>query len=244
MSKMCWGLVGGVLLLAATAGASTENPPKTLRVYGPGGPHHVLEECADLFQEKHGVNVVVIKALPHDLVEKLGEDGDIYYGGAEYMLEEFNRRNPEVLDMTSVEKLHPRRIGIVVRKGNPLAIRGIEDLKREEVDLLDVKLENMRQLHGALPGKSGDIRRFVYTGQEGVGAWLSTPEIDAWVTYKSWHVSLEADSDFIEIPGDHALRFTPVALTHRTPHRQEAMHFITFLKSEAARRIFQEHGWD
>jgi accessory colonization factor AcfC len=231
-------------MLAAASQASTDSPGKILRVYGPGGPHHVLEECANLFREQHGVEVAVIRALPHELEQKLREDGDIYYGGAEYMLEQFDRRNPGVLDMASVEKLHPRRIGIVVRKGNPLNIQGVEDLKRTEVDLLDVKLENMRQLHGTLPGKIGDIRRFVYTGQEGASTWLAIPEIDAWVTYKSWHVSLEADSDFVEIPGDQALRFTPVALTHRTPHRQEARHFITFLKSAEARRIFTEHGWD
>lgn len=231
-------------MLAATAQASTDSPRKVLRVYGPGGPHHVLEECADLFRERHGVEIAVIRALPHELEQRLREDGDIYYGGAEYMLEQFNRRNPGVLDMDSAEKLHPRRIGIVVRKGNPLNIRGIDDLKRAEIDLLDVKLENMRHLHGTLPGKVGDIRHFVYTGQEGATRWLAVPEIDAWVTYKSWHVSLEADSDFIEIPGDHALRFTPVALTHRTPHRQEAQHFITFLKSAEARQIFAEHGWD
>lgn len=244
MPNKYWGLVGGLLLLAATAGASTENPRKTLYVYGPGGPHHVLEECADLFQEKHGVKVVVIKALPHDLAEKLGENGDIYYGGAEYMLEAFDHSNPGLLDMTTLEKLHPRRIGVMVRKGNPLNIKGIEDLNRQGIDILDVKLENMRHFHGTGTDRSSNIRRFVYTGQQGVDAWQASPDIDAWVTYKSWHARLEESADFIEIPGNHALRYTPVVLTQGTPQRHVAMQFITFLKSAEARQIFQEHGWD
>lgn len=238
------GIIGLILLFAATAAASPEIPPKTLRVYGPGGPHSVLDECADLFREKHGVNVVVARALPHDLDRKLREDGDIYYGGAECMLEDLDRRNPGVLDMTSVEKLYPRRIGIIVRKGNPLQIKGVEDLNQEGVGLLDVKLENMRHFYGTSAGLSSNIRRFVYTGRQGLDAWRSSPDIDAWVTYKSWHVRLENDADFVEISEDRALRYTPVVLTRGTSRRQEALQFITFLKSAEARLVFEKHGWD
>lgn len=243
MSIKCWVFIGCLLLQVTAAGASPEIPTKVLRAYGPGGPHHVFEECAKLFREKHGVNVAVIKALPHDLEKKLREDGDIYYGGAEYMLEDFHRSNPDVLDLTSLEYLHPRRIGVLVRKGNPLGIKGTECLSAEGVDILDVKLENMRGFHGTPSGLSRNIRRFEYTGQQGASAWLSNPGIDAWVTYKTWHLSLEAESDFIEIPGKTGQRFTPIALTQQTPHRQEAIKFISFLKSEEARLIFEKHGW-
>lgn len=238
------GLVGALLLLTATAEASNETPVKTLRAYGPGGPHRVLEECAALFREQHGVNVVVVKALPHELERRLREDGDLYYGGAEYMLEELARRNPDLLDLASAEELHPRRIGIIVRKGNPRDIRGVEDLRRQDIAILDVKLENMRHFHGEPSGLGRNIRRFVYTGQQGVDSWQDFPEIDAWVTYRSWHTLLKEEADFIEIPGEHAMRFTPLALTSHTPHRQEALLFLAFLKSPAARRIFLEHGWD
>lgn len=243
MSFKCWVFIGCWLLQVTMAGASTEASSKRLRVYGPGGPHRVMEECAKLFTEKHGVNIEVIKALPHDLEQKLREDGDIYYGGAEYMLEDFHHSNPGVLDLTSREDLHPRRIGVLVRKGNPLDIKGTECLSKKGVEILDVKLENMREFHGASTGLSSNIRRFEYTGQQGARAWLSTPGIDAWVTYKTWHLFLEAESDFIEIPGAAGQRFTPIALTRHTPHRQEAIKFITFLKSEEGRLIFEKHGW-
>jgi accessory colonization factor AcfC len=243
MSVKGWVLIGSLLLCAASARASTEESTKRLLVYGPGGPHHVIEECAKLFEERHGIDVAVFKAMPLELGQKLRENGDIYYGGAEYMLEGFNRRHPGVLDMTSAEKLHPRRMGVLVRKGNPLNIKGTEDLRQKEVAILDVKLENMRHFHGAPAGLSSNIRKFEYTGQQGAAAWLSTPEIDAWVTYRSWHFFLEAESDFIEIPGDAGLRFTPVALTRQTQNREAALQFISFLKSEEARRVFEKHGW-
>jgi accessory colonization factor AcfC len=226
------------------ATASTDMSNKVLRVYGPGGPHHVLQECADLFHKRSGVEVAVIKALPHDLKRKLHEDGDIYYGGAEYMLEEFDRQNPGVLDVSTTEQLHARRIGIIVRKGNPLNIYGVDALIRKEVDLLDVKLERMRHFYGDPSGGLGNVNRLEYTGRQGLLAWTSSPNLDAWVTYKSWHTLISEDADFIEIPGNKALRYTPVALTHRTLYRQEAMAFINFLKSDEARLIFAKHGWE
>ena len=82
------------------------------------------------------------------------------------------------------------------------------------------------------------------TGQQGIALWRSSPELDAWATYKSWHVELESETEFIEIPGDHAARSTPLALTRRTPHREAALQFIAFLKSPAARRIWSSTGWD
>ncbi|AMV71251.1 AcfC family putative adhesin [Desulfuromonas carbonis] len=242
MAGKGWVIFFVVLLQALSAGASMNESPKLLRVYGPGGPHHVLEECAELFRERHGIEVAVIKAMPRELERKLHEDGDLYYGGAEYMLEDLVDRHPDLLDLSTAENLHPRRIGVVVRKGNPHGIQTFADLSRDGIDLLDVKLERMRHFHGE-QARPGQIRHFVFTGQQGVSAWLATPEIDAWVTYRSWHLWLEDEADFVEIPGPAGLRYTPMALTLRTPHRAEALQFLTFLKSSEARQIFAEHGW-
>lgn len=238
------GLVGGVLLLATTVAANVDSSSEVLRVYGPGGPHRVLEECAELFSERHGVDVVVSKALPHDLDEKVRADGDIYYGGAQCMLEEFDQRNPGVLDMGSVEQLHPREVGIIVRKGNPLAIQGLECLTKDGVGLLDVKLENMRHLHGAFAENPQNLKSLVYTGRQGLSVWRENRDVDAWITYKSWYIKLDQDAEFIEIPDEYALRATPLVLTRHTQQQREAMNFIEFLKSEEAYQIFQKHGWD
>ena len=92
-------LCTGLLLSAAVAEASANKRPRVLRAYGPGGPHHAIKECADLFRERHGVSVEVFKASPAELIRKLGEDGDIYFGGAEYILDDLARENPGILDL-------------------------------------------------------------------------------------------------------------------------------------------------
>ncbi|MDT8442078.1 MAG: substrate-binding domain-containing protein [Desulfuromonadales bacterium] len=237
------GLLGGLLLLAGLAVASVETTPPVLRVYGPGGPYKALTECAERYRDRHGIEVQVVRALPHDLAEWIRVDGDLYYGGAPCMLEEFVENNPGLLDLSSVEWLYPRQVGIVVRAGNPLGIEGLGCLTREEVGLLDVKLENMRDLHGAFAERPKNLKSLVYTGRQGLQAWRNEPEIDAWVTYRSWHVKLD-DADFIELPPEQGLRHIPMALTEHTAWPQEARNFLEFLKSEEAYRIFQKHGWD
>lgn len=237
------GLLGGLLVMAGLALASVESSEPVLRVYGPGGPYKALSECAELYRDRHGVDVQVVRALPHDLAEWIRVDGDLYYGGAPCMLEEFVQDNPDLLDMATVEWLYPRQVGIIVRAGNPLGIEGLDCLTREEIGLLDVKLENMRHLHDAYAGRPKNLKSLVYTGRQGLQAWQSDPEIDAWVTYRSWHVKLD-DAEFIELPPEYGLRHTPMALTAHTPRPQEARNFLEFLKSEDAYRIFQKHGWD
>lgn len=244
MTFFKWVLFLGLILHVASVTALADTNNKILRVYGPGGPHHVMEECAELFQKRTGVMVSVVRALPYDLEKKLPEDGDIYYGGAEYMLEAFDQKNPGVLDMSTAKKLHARQIGIIVRKGNPLNIKGPSCLEQKGINLLDVKLERMRHFYNNPADQLRNVKRMEYTGRQGLSAWLSYPQIDAWVTYKSWHTLISDDSDFIEISGDGALRHTPVALTNRTTYEKEAMDFISFLKSDEARLVFAKHGWE
>jgi accessory colonization factor AcfC len=234
----------GLLLHAARVEASSGATSRIVRAYGPGGPHHVIQECAELFREKHGVTVRVFKASPQELARRVREDGDIYFGGAEYMVEDFARENPGVLDPHSVQKLHARRVGLLVRKGNPLGIQGLDCLQRDEVHLLAARLENMAEFYAPSSELELDVWRQTHTGQDGVEAWLDSREIDAWITYESWHLELEDQSEFIELPCGHARRYTTAALTTRTRHRKAAEHFISFLKSPEARSIFVEHGWE
>lgn len=246
VAQLRWaGLIVGLFLGAAATDARADLPHTALRVYGPGGPHEALSECATLYRELHGELVLVYKAGPGgSLSRQVAMDGDLYYGGADFMLEEFDRSNPGVLDLQSVERLHPRRVGIVVRKGNPLGIHALEDLYRTEVSVLKARLEKVSDFHDEEMCPGGSPHPVAHNGSDALKAWRSNPEIDAWITYRSWHAVLAQEADFVEIPDDSALRFTPIAITAATPHREAAEKFIAFLKSPEARHIFREHGWE
>lgn len=217
-------------LLLAAGGAAP------LVVHGPGGTFAPMRECAAMYAERQGVSVRVIKRPP---AASLPVEVDLYFAGSEDMLADVDGGNPGVLDMKTATKLYPRRIGIIVRRGNPRGIATIADLGRPGLRLLEAELEEMAALRGP-----HEVYRLVATGQEAAAQWSSLPELDAWVTYASWHRQLEAVADFVPLSGLRAVRHVLVAVTRGTRQRDEALRFVAFLKSDEAHRVFVRHGWD
>lgn len=232
-------LAGAVLAAFALlpAAASARQP---LMVYGPGGPHAAISECAEAFAKSSGVQVVVQKGEPDKQAAQVARDGDVYYTGAEYMLEEFTAANPGLLDEASAVLVAPRRIGIILRAGNPRGVRSLADLARPGLRILDVRLENMGALRGPA---NANVAASVTTGEQGFNAWQANPDLDAWVTYRTWSRRLGGD-EFLPVDGPEGLRHAPAALTRRTTQRETAAAFLRFLASPQARDILRRHGFD
>lgn len=216
-----------------------------LRVLGPGGPYEAVRECCASFEERTKIRVLVRKGRPDLLAEEARASGDVLYSGAESMMEEFERSFPGIVDHPSIRCPCRRRIGILVRPGNPRGIRGLSSLAADGVGLLAVELEGMEGFFGLFAGIPANIRRRVVTGEEGFEAWRSGPALDAWVTYRSWFVRLEDGTQFVEME-DVAGRYrgTPLALTQTTRKPVQAGALLDFLSGEAARAIFRKWGWE
>ena len=211
-----------------------------LIVCGPGGPYPTMKECAEAFSKVHGIEVTVLKGEPDKQAPLVAQDCDVYYSGAEYMMCEFMDSNPGVIDKSSLINLAARRIGIIVRQGNPKHFRTLSDLAAPGINILDVRLENMEDLRGPA---NRNVTLSVTTGEEGFSAWKSNLQLDAWVTYKTWSYQLQS-CEFIPIEGIEGLRRTPVAVTRNARQPESARAFIRFLQSEEARVIFVKHGYE
>jgi accessory colonization factor AcfC len=217
---------------------------RTLRLYGPGGPYAPILECAGLYARRAGMAAAVVKDQPDRLAERLARDGDIHYTGAPYMMADFLAAHPGVLDEATVVELQPRRMGLMVRSSNPKAVRGVEDLFSGRLNLLDVALENMAGVRGETDTRRLAAHVAVTTGEQGLAAWTSRPDLDVWVTYRSWHVRVGAGADFLPIPGPDGLRATPVAVTRTSRHRAAALDCIAFFQTGEARAVFRKFGWE
>ena len=215
-----------------------------LRVYGPGGPYLPMKECAALYAARFGVAVEVTKGQPELLVAAFSKDGDVFYNGAEYMMDDFLAAHPGALDASSVTPLFPRRMGLIVRPGNPKGIVGPADLQRPGVAVLDVQLENMAIPRQDPPGGSRNVALSVTSGEEGFAAWQSRPDLDAWLTYRTWHAQLKDGSLFLPLPGPAGLRRIVTALSARPRHPQQARDFCRWLGSDEARAVFQRYGFE
>lgn len=218
---------------------------KEIRVYGPGGPHEAVRECCGIWSERTGLDVKIIKGPPEEWAQEAKNEGDLLYFGAENMLEEFEQNFPGVIDRGTVSYPFRRRIGIILRASNPRHINSLSDLATTGVSLLAVELEKMDEFFDAVPGVRQRIVKTVLTGENAFAVWRSTPSIDAWITYRSWHVKLADAEEFVQFEtGKQTLRATPLALTRSSQWRESALELSRFLGSEEGHRIFKKYGWE
>ena len=83
MLKSLTGVILCASMMAMAAGQS-------LHVYGPGGPLAPMKECAELYQQKTGVKVQVTAGPEKAWIDSAQTDADVVFGGAEYMLTQFD----------------------------------------------------------------------------------------------------------------------------------------------------------
>jgi len=225
---------------------------QVLHVYGPGGPLGPVEECAQLFSMAKGVEVKVTAGPEAQWLDQARKDADIIFGGAEYMLTDFILRHPEMVDPKTRTSLYVRPVGILVRKGNPKGIRSLNDLTRDGIRILDVNgagqlglWEDLAGPYGIIPGIQKNIALSVTNSAEAIEKWQNMPELDAWITFESWHYRLKNDTELVEMPRARKIyRGTPIAITFISKQKDLAQKFIAFLKTDQAHTVFKKWGWN
>ena len=241
--------VGAVVLSLVLTGTGLSQP---LHVYGPGGPLAPFKECASVFSSMRNVKVEVVAGPENQWWSKAQGDADIIYGGAEYMLTQFDQKHPGFLAVGTRSELYPRAIGILVRKNNPKHIRSLSDLAGPGVAILDVNGAGQLGVWEDLAGRKnliGPLQRNIAVSAEnsaeGIQLWNSRPELDAWITYESWHNRLEDTTRLVRLPASERLfRGTPLAITSRSKMTKEAKEFVAFLRTPQAHAIFVKWGWE
>ena len=214
----------------------------SLVIYGPGGPYQAIRECADIFADARGLTADVRADEPSRLADRAAKDGDVYYTGAEYMMQDFLRAYPGVLDDAAIILPAARRVGVIVRPGNPRGIRNLDDLAAPGVRILDVSLENMSELRGAA---NANTAVSVATGRQGLATWKASHDLDAWVTYKTWAEQLgSGEGEFLPINDAQGVRRIPVTVMRNAPHPELASAFLEFLATDAARAVFLNNGYE
>jgi accessory colonization factor AcfC len=160
------------------------------------------------------------------------------------MLTALAQAHSEALSTNEIHELYERRIGLLVRRGNPRHLFTLADLADPDIQVLDVQLEQMEEFQDQVPGLRERLAASVRTGEEGLRAWQTRPELDAWITFESWYRATSSDTDFIPLPDDiGALRPTVIAMTRWTARRTLAREFISFLRSPRAHDVFRRRGW-
>jgi accessory colonization factor AcfC len=102
----------------------------------------------------------------------------------------------------------------------------------------------MEEVYGHIPGILYNIVTPLLTGGMAARAWKATPDLDAWITYESWHYALKDQTELVHISdGERILRITPIAAIGISQNRRMVREFVEFLKSDESHKIFQKWGW-
>lgn len=239
------------LLLAVPLCALAAERAPVLRVYGPGGVIAPLQECGRLFTQQQGVAVRVDGGPEQRWLELAEKEGDLVFAGAEHAMTDFMRRHKGLLDPATRASLYERPAAILVRKGNPRGIRGLEDLTRPGVKLVDVAgadqtalWEDLAGRKGLLPALQRNMAATFTNSADAIAAWKEDRSLDAWITFASWHHRLPDETDLVRLPAaDEITRGTSIALVARSAQRQQALAFVAFLRTEPCHEAFKKQGW-
>jgi molybdate transport system substrate-binding protein len=140
------------------------------------------------------------------------------------------------------------RLAIVVEPGNPLGIRDLGDLARDDVVLVLAAEEVPAGRYAAEALATAGVEVSPVSLEVDVRAVLSKValgEADAGIVYRSDVVAAGGRVDGIAIPPQQNLTVTyPLAVLDDAPNPTAARRFVAFVRSEAGQRILREHGFE
>ncbi len=242
------------LLLLALAVAPAARGDEPIRVYGPGGPAPAVKEAALAFSRARGAKVEVTAGPTPAWIAAARGDADVVFSGAEYMMTDFVGQMEGRIDEATVATLYLRPSAILVRPGNPKAIRDLPDLARPGLKVLAVQGAGQTGLWEDMAGKQGDValvralRRNIVLHAPNTAAardaWIARPELDAWIVYGIWQVANPSLADLVPVSKDYVVyRSSGAALTRKGEARPLAREFVAFLQSGEGAAIFRRWGW-
>ncbi|GAC1443228.1 MAG: hypothetical protein NVSMB52_01320 [Chloroflexota bacterium] len=233
----------------------------TLEVYGAGGPAPAIQAALAAFEARTGVKFTLTTGPTGAWLNAAQQNGDIVFFGAEYVMDAFQfgttysgeRRLPTEGLIIPGTRISPytRSSGLLVRPGNPLGIRTFRDLTRKGMKILTVQgagqtgvWEDMAARAGILPEVRAHIAVVAVDGADAIRAWDSRPDLNAWITWDTWHYPLKTQTQIVSVnPAIRDHRGLRVAILRRSEHRRIAGQFLRFLQSPAARAVLHSWGW-
>ena len=221
-----------------------------LGVYSAGAVAPPLQEAINLFKKMYGVKYRFTVGKPEKLLMAIAEtkDGDVFSGGAEYVLDDAEDRG--LIIRGSRRSMGYRRSVIIVPPDNPANILSLNDLCREGVRIGIATGGCLKGVWDDIASKAGLtdlIRKNITRHADACGTLMSlihTKKVDAifgWNAFQNvWPDTCEA----IELPPNlQVFRSTAVGILTCTKNMELSQKFIEFLTTSDVKKIYSDYGW-
>ena len=242
-----------LLLMAGlpACGGRRAGEAEALLLYCGAGLRPPVAEAAACFERTRGVRLAVDYAGAEVLLSKLklSRKGDLYLPGDRHYVDQAEQAG-FVLHRAPVCRFEPV---ILVQKGNPKGIRGIEDLVRPGIRLglgderacaIGRKARAIFEKNGVSWDAVEQRTAFRSLTVNELGMQIQARALDAVIVWRATARYYEKYGDVVEIPREkNVISFVEGAVLSFTCNRTAAEAFLDFLCSGEGRRIFKQHGY-
>jgi len=246
-----------VVATVALSGCKGEKPegsksePRELLLYCGAGIRPPVEEMIDAFEREHGVKVVGDYAGSEVLLSKLklARKGDLYMPGDKHYVDQATAEDM-ILSQKSVCYFVPT---ILVRKGNPKNIRGLQDLVGEGVKLglgdpkacaIGRKTKQIFEKNGIPWEQVEKNLAFQSMTVNELGMQIQAGSLDAVIVWDAIAAYYSEHGIQVPIPPEkNVISTVNVGVLSFTKNRSLAEKFVEFAVSEAGQAILAKHNY-
>ncbi len=229
----------------------SDSETKELLLYCAAGIRPAVAQTVETFSREHGVKIVTNYAGSETLLStiRLARQGDLYMPGDKHYVEQAKQEGM-ILSQQSVCYWIPT---ILVQKGNPKNIRGLQDLLRTglKVGLGDAKACAIGRTTKQILAKNNiaweevekNLKFQSLTVNE-LGMQIQAKALDAVIVWDAIAQYYSEYGDQIPIPAEkNVISTVDIGVLKFTKHREQAEKFVEFLVSEQSRDIFKKHNY-
>lgn len=222
-----------------------------LTIFVGAGIRPPVAELAELFARDHGVHIVSDYAGSEVLLSKiqLAERGDIYMPGDKHYVDQAAEAGL-ILSQQSVCYFVPT---ILVQKGNPKQIAGLQDLVKPGIKLglgdekscaIGRTCKRIFEQNGFPWEKVEKNLAFQSMTVNELGMQIQAQSLDAVIVWDAIAAYYADDGDEVVIPLEqNVISRVNVAVLKFTQDQELAEQFVEFVASDQGRAIFQKHGY-
>ena len=244
-------IIPAVLFISCDSKEDGQSTPEELLLYCGAGIRPPADELVETFGREHGVKIALDYAGSEVLLSKikLVRRGDLYMPGDKYYVEQAAQADM-ILSAASVCYWVPT---ILIQKGNPKKISGLNDLLKPGIKL------GLGNSDACAIGRTSkrilqknnitwdDIQKnlvFQSLTVNELGMQIQAQALDAVIVWDAMARYYSQYGDEIPIPVENNIISTvDIGVLKFTKHQGLAKKFVDFITSEAGQQIFQKHKY-